>query len=145
MKTHELFETLNTNMDKDLLFELPDGRTLSGDLHITEVKNVLVESVDCGTNEHFFKETIIQLWVNESAEKEAQWTTNKALKILNKVGAKKKYAPESDVFFEYGDTSLSTAKYSVKEFDTEAQTLTVKLFVMPTMCKPGVAGNYACC
>ena len=145
MKTYNLFEALNSNSGKTLNFILSDGKSITGDLHITEVKNVLVESVDCGSNEHLFRETIIQLWVNESSDKEVIWTTEKALDILNKVGAKKKYDTESEVYFEFGDSSSATAKYSIESIEEEEDQLNINLFVMPTVCKPSLSGNYACC
>ena len=145
MKTYELFETLNRNTGKALNFVLPGDKNITGDLHITEVKNVMVESVDCGSNEHLFRETVIQLWVNESSGKQVDWTVGKALGILNKVGAKKKYDTESEVFFEFGDSALSTAKYSIDNFVVTETGLDIHLYVEPTVCKPSVAGNYACC
>ena len=72
---------------------------MKGDLHITEVKNVTVASVDCGLNAHDFKETIIQLWVNELSGVEAEWTGEKALNILHKVGLTQRYDLSSTTYF----------------------------------------------
>lgn len=57
-----------TNTNKELHFVLMDAGTIGGDLHITEIKNVQVDSTDCGGNQHSYKETVVQLWQNERSK-----------------------------------------------------------------------------
>ncbi len=47
MKTQELFEVLKANQDKSLLFEYSEGQLVGANYHITEVKHVQIDSVDC--------------------------------------------------------------------------------------------------
>ena len=62
MQTAELLEILETHKNKELLFEYEPGHFVGANYHITEVKNITVDAVDCGARTDFWKETIIQLW-----------------------------------------------------------------------------------
>ena len=145
MKTHELFEQLESSKENRLHFILPGGREIKGDLHFTEVKSIIVKSMDCGSNVHDFNETVIQLWLNERSQKEAEWSGSKAINILNKVGSKQKFDLESEVFFEYGDSISQTAKYSIETINREKDDLIIRLFVKPTECKPSRNQELVCC
>ena len=62
MKTQELFKLLEQHQDKALLFEYAPNQLVGANYHITEVKHITIDSVDCGSQTDFWKETIIQLW-----------------------------------------------------------------------------------
>ncbi len=145
MKTRYLFEQLDKNPTKKLRFILPNGREIQGDLHFTEIKSITVKSMDCGANSHSFNETVIQLWLNERSDKEAEWSGRKAVTILNKVGSKQRFDLESEAFFEYGDSISQTAKYSITSIDQVGEELMVHLYVKPTECKPSRDQEFACC
>ena len=80
----------NKIKDKSLLFEYTPGLFVGANYHITEVKHISIDSVDCGARTDAWKETIIQLWEspNELDKKEFM-SVYKALAILNKVGKMK--------------------------------------------------------
>lgn len=136
MNTQELLYILETEKGKSLKFKLPDGIDITGDLHITEVKNYTVNSVDCGSRASTFDETVIQLWVNDLSDRDPNWTTDKAIGIINKVGKIQDYSPDGEVFIEYGDANYPTIKYSVSEFEVTSNELIIRLYSKPTMCKP---------
>ena len=62
MTTQEFFNTLKEHPGKSLLFQYTPGQLVGANYHITEVKHITVDSVDCGAREDSWKETIIQLW-----------------------------------------------------------------------------------
>ena len=138
MNTSTFIHELVNNAGKELQFSLPDNSIISGDLHITEIQHHAVDSVDCGGNEHSYNETVIQLWVNENSGKVAEWTINKALKIIDIVGEKKEYKGGSELFIEFGDSAHPTSRYSIKSFDEEPERINVALTVKPTVCKPSL-------
>ena len=138
MNTSTFVNTLINNTGKELQFSLPDNVIISGDLHITEIQHHSVDSVDCGGKEHSYNETVIQLWVNERSGKEAEWTTDKALKIVDRVGQKKPYKKEAELFIEFGDSAHPTSRYSISNFDENAERLIIGLTVKPTVCKPSL-------
>jgi hypothetical protein len=138
MNTQTFINTLVSNTNKDLSFILPDDTRLSGDLHITEIQNHKVDSVDCGGNAHQYDETVVQLWINETSKDVAEWRTEKALNIFEIVGEEIEYMDEAELFIEFGDSSHPTIRYSVERFVETSEDVTIMLTVKPTVCKPRV-------
>ncbi len=136
MKTQELFKVLEENQDKSLLFEYAPNLLVGANYHITEVKHLAIDSIDCGSQADAWKETIIQLWEspNES-EKTEYMSVYKALAILNKVGKMKTYDMDAEVKFEYSNATFHTAQLFVNDFETKEGKLIVKLAVEKTDCK----------
>ena len=77
------------------MFEYAPNLLVGANYHITEVKHITVDSVDCGAQTDSWKETIIQLWEspNELGKTEFM-SAYKALAILKKVGKMKSYVTE---------------------------------------------------
>ena len=48
MKTQEFLELLKENQNKSLLFDYKNGALVGANYHITEVKNISIDAVDCG-------------------------------------------------------------------------------------------------
>ena len=136
MKAQELFKVLEQNQDKSLLFEYAKNAFVGANYHITEVKHLAIDSVDCGSQTDAWKETIVQLWEspNELGKTEFM-SVYKALAILKKVGKMKPYALDSEVKFEYGNSAFHTAQLFVNDFEINGQNLVVKLAVNKTDCK----------
>jgi len=57
MKTKEFLFLLNEHQNKSLLFEYKEGQFVGANYHITEIKNITVDAVDCGAGTDFWKET----------------------------------------------------------------------------------------
>lgn len=136
MKTQEFLELLATNQDKSLLFEYTPGKFVGANYHITEVKHITIDSVDCGAGTDSWKETIIQLWESPvEKEKKEFMSTYKALSILKKVGRIKPFIPEAEVKFEYSNNSFNTAQLFVDDFEIADNQLIFKLAIQKTDCK----------
>ena len=136
MKTQELFKVLEKNQDKSLLFEYAKNVLVGANYHITEVKHVTIDSVDCGTQTDTWKETIIQLWESPNElEKTEYMSVYKALAILKKVGKMKAYVLDSEVKFEYSNSTFHTAQLFVNDFEINGKNLIFKLATKKTDCK----------
>ncbi len=136
MKTQELLDILQTNRYKNILFEYRSGELVRPNYHITEVKNIIVDSVDCGAGVDFWKETIIQLWESPNEENKTDYMTgSKALGILNKVDRLKPMVKDAEVKFEYSNSNFHTAQLFVNDFTIQENNLTIKLSVEQTDCK----------
>lgn len=136
MKTQELFKLLEQHQDKTLMFEYAPNRLVGANYHITEVKHVTIDSVDCGSKTDFWKETIIQLWESPSELGKTEYMSiYKALAILKKVGKMKPYVLDSEVKFEYSNDIFHTAQLFVNDYDVNGQNLVIKLGVEKTDCK----------
>ena len=155
MQTRQFLSLLKAHSDKSLLFEYKEGRTVGANYHITEVKNVTIESVDCGAGTDFWKETVVQLWESPNEKDKSEYMSAlKALGILNKVDRLKPLEREVEIKFEYSNPAFHTAQLFVNDYEIEGENLVVKLGVEKTDCKakgecgvPEVAtkGEEACC
>ncbi|NNC48972.1 MAG: hypothetical protein HKO01_00370 [Flaviramulus sp.] len=136
MRTQEFFKLLDQNKDKYLLFEYSPNKLVGANYHITEVKHITVDSVDCGAQTDAWKETIIQLWESPNEiDKTEYMSVFKAKAILKKVGSLKSYEPESEVKFEYSNLNFHTAQLFVNDYLIQGNNLIIKLAVEKTDCK----------
>lgn len=136
MKTKEFFNLLEEHKDKSLLFEYAPNLLVGANYHITEVKHISVDSVDCGAQTDNWNETIIQLWESPLEKGKTEYmSVLKALGILNKVGKMKSYNSESEVKFEYSNKTFHTAQLFVNDFGIQGNNLLVKLAIEKTDCK----------
>jgi len=136
MKTHELLTLLNEHPNKKILFEYTPGNYVAPNYHITEIKNITIDSVDCGAGVDFWKETIIQLWESPDEKDTLEYmTASKAMDILNKVDKIKPMEKEVEVKFEYSNERFHTAQLFVNDFSLNANQLVLKLGVEQTDCK----------
>jgi len=153
MKTKEFISILKENKNKALLFEYAENQFAGTNYHLTEVKNVTFETVDCGGNTNDWKETHIQVWESPSeVGKEYYLTVDKAMAILERVDSINSLWLETEVKVEFGNTDFHTSILSVSETVSESNKLIVKLFANETGCKaPDICGvpetkeEEACC
>ena len=136
MKTHEFFNLMEAHKEKSLLFEYATNQLVGANYHITEVKHITVNSVDCGSQTDSWKETIIQLWESPTELGKAEYmTVYKGLAILKKVGGIKPYVLDAEVKFEYGNALFHRAQLFVKDFEIRHNNLIIKLAIEKTDCK----------
>lgn len=136
MKTSEFLSLLNDHKNKSLIFEYQPGKLVPANYHITEVKNITIDSVDCGARTDSWKETIIQLWESPSEIGKTEFMSAfKALGILNKVDTMKAMVRDAEVKFEYSNSSFHTAQLFVNDFSYNNEKLIFSLSVRKTDCK----------
>ena len=136
MRTNEFLDLLSSHKNKELLFEYAPGSTVGANYHITEVKNITVDAVDCGANSDFWKETIVQLWESPTEkDKTTYMTAYKALGILKKVDGIKPMERDAEVKFEYSNNSFHTAQLFVNDVIWNDSKIIVKLAIEKTDCK----------
>ncbi|OUS01420.1 hypothetical protein A9Q86_06465 [Flavobacteriales bacterium 33_180_T64] len=136
MKTQDLFSILEQNQDKSLHFEYAPNAFVGANYHITEVKHLKIDSVDCGAQTDSWNETIIQLWESPMESYKTEYmSVLKALGILKKVGKIKPYDFGAEVKFEYSNKTFNTAQLFVNDYIIEDNKLIIKLGVEKTACK----------
>lgn len=157
MKVKEFLTILRQNNDKALLFEYKENKFVQANYHITEVKNISVQSVDCGGRSDRWNETVIQLWESPAEiEKTDFMTVDKALSIIEKVDSINPILLDTEVKLEYGNTEFHTAALEIDNINLKSDKLIVQLFVAETNCKAkdlckvsekeiAVAQEEACC
>lgn len=136
MNTSEFLSLLKQHQNKSLLFEYTEGKYVGANYHITEIKNIIVDSVDCGAGTDFWKETIVQLWESpKEKDKKEFMSAYKALGILNKVDGIKPMVRDAEIKFEYSNSDFHTAQLFVNDYAMDEQSLVLKLSVEKTDCK----------
>ena len=111
MKTLDFLKTLNENSEKELLFEYSPNNFVKSNYHITEIKNIHIDSVDCGGSSNSWDETVVQLWVNAlEPNKTRAMSTVKAIAIFDKVANIKPLKLDTEIKIEYGNKNFRTAQ-----------------------------------
>jgi hypothetical protein len=145
MTTTQFLKSLRENHDKELVFEYRKDFFVPMAYHITEVKNVHIDAVDCGGRPSEDFQTIVQLWVSGDEQADRNMLTEKALKIFDIVDGMKPMRGDADILFEWGDEYLPTSNYRIHELEITDNQLVVKMFVPPTACKPKLELELAGC
>ena len=129
MNTQEFVSRLETISAQALIFDYGDGQIKPG-YHVTEVMNVTYETMDCGGQANFWRETIIQLMGPSIQDKPEYMTTEKFLSIYKKVAASVPVRPESEVRFEYGDAYKPAIHYHIGDIEERNDAIVIH-FVQP--------------
>jgi Family of unknown function (DUF6428) len=134
MNTQDFLSTLESLPNQALVFDYGDAQVKPG-YHVTEVMNVTYESMDCGGQANFWRETVIQLMGPSITDKSQYMTIEKFLGIYKKVAASVPIRSESEVRFEYGDANRPAIHYHVGDIRQENQAVTVYLRQPGVTCK----------
>ena len=134
MKTNEFIEILRRSPEKGLLFTNADGNTIHRGYHLTEIKAVTYDTVDCGGQKNRWNETILQLWVPESAD-EDYMLAGKFVSIYDKVRRLVSIDEDTEVRIEYRDDKIFPTAYSVGHLRKESDSIRFLLKPPSTTCK----------
>ena len=139
-ETHALIEGLRAQTQLPLEFWL-NGQPLVGPgYHVTEVKAVSIEAMDCGGKAATWRETVIQLMDGSATDAAGGFMSNrKFLAIYDRVTGKIPVRDEAEVRFEYGNTATPALQYHVAGMDVQPERLIVHLRTPSVQCKAGDA------
>lgn len=136
MKTQEFITTLEKNLGKELLFEYANDKFVGANYHLTEVKNVSFDTVDCGGRSDDWKETHIQLWESpKEIGKTDFMTVDKILSIIQRVNGIKPLNMDTTVKIEYGNAYFHTSVMDIENVESQLDKIIVKLYAEATLCK----------
>lgn len=136
MNTQTFLNTLTEHPNKNLLFEYAPTKFVGANYHITEVKHLNIESIDCGARTDHWKETIIQLWESpKELGKRDFMKVGKAMEIFDRVGAKKPFNSSATLKVEYGNSNFHTTQQFIESIVVDRDDLIVKLTLDETKCK----------
>ena len=135
MTTHDFITRLREAAAKQLVFTNPDGATIHGGYHLTELKAASFDTVDCGAHKNQWNETIVQLWVPEEQENGEFMTAAKFLSIYDKVARLIPLDLAAEIRFEYGDENFPPSNYHAEKISENEAELRVQLRLPQMMCK----------
>ena len=143
MKVKELIEVLEKNKGKALKFEYKKGQFVEANYHLTEVKNVLFNTTDCGGNTNNWQETHLQLWENPTEHgKTAYMTTDKIMSILKRVDSISPLLLETALKVEYGNLSFHTSVMPVQQVNVYHKSVELALYEERARCKANDVCGY---
>ncbi|SRR6266404_9467900 len=134
MKTKDFIAALRQSPDKQLLFANTDGQVVHRGYHLTEIKTVAYNTVDCGGQKNQWNETILQLWVPENADDDYM-PAGKFVRIYDKVRSLVSVDEDADVRIEYGDDNFFPTAYYVGDVHKNTDTIRFILEPPSTTCK----------
>jgi len=136
MKTKEFISLLENNLGKELLFEYDNDKFVGANYHLTEVKNVFFDTVDCGGVSNSWNETHLQLWESPKERNKTNFmTVDKILSILKKVDGIKPLKTGTPIKMEYGNSGFHTSVMDIDHIENHNDKLIIKLYSEATLCK----------
>jgi Family of unknown function (DUF6428) len=128
-------QELRSNLETPLMFTLPNGQTVPEGYHLTELKSVKVQAMDCGGQVDTWSETIIQLWSAPEGEAGRQMTGQKFLEITDQVLKVVPVNLDAKLKIEYGLGGEPAAHYQIGSLRLESGVLNANLEPLPVSCK----------
>lgn len=134
--TSVLLDALRVQSQLPLEFHLHGEVLVGPGYHVTEVKAVTIEAMDCGGRADTWRETVIQLGDGSAREAgEGFMTTHKFLGIYDRVAKSVSVRGEAEVRFEYGNSTLPAMQYHVTHVEPQAERVIVHLRTPGVQCK----------
>ena len=134
--TASFLDTVRHAVMLPLEFRLNGQALVPTGYHVTEVKAVTIESMDCGGKANAWKETVVQLMDGTPDEARAGFmTTQKFLDIYDRVAARIPVHGEAEIRFEYGNVSSPAMQYHLESVIAEPERVVVNLQLPGVMCK----------
>ena len=120
---------------KPLRFTVDGQQLVPNDFHVTEIKKVSIDSLDCGGGASAWEELVIQLWSPRGDDTLAPMTAEKFASILAKADALPLLDGEH-VRFEYAPVGMPAIQYTLSGLSAEGDTLDLDLYAPHVACKP---------
>ena len=134
--TQDFLELVTAHPDAPVIFNLESQPLVGTGYHVTEVKAVLIEAMDCGGQADTWRETIVQLSDGSAEEaKKGYMTVQKFLSIYGKAAAAVPVRGASELRFEYGNNERPAISYFITGVTLESAGLTVNLTSPNVTCK----------
>lgn len=138
--TAALIDALRASAQRPLEFHLGGQLLVSPGYHVTEIKAVSIEAMDCGGQAASWRETVIQLMDGSAEDAAGGFMTNrKFLAIYDRVTARIPVRDEAEVRFEYGNAQAAALQYHVTQLEVQPERLVVHLRQPGVQCKAGEA------
>jgi len=125
---------LSQHLQKELHFEYAIDMRVPVGYHITEIKQAVITSVDCGGVKNEWTEVIVQLWVPDGDAGKVM-TTDKALSIIGTVERVLPVAGDAMVKVEFGNADFDTRQLLPKTIKLTANELLINLVPDKVQCK----------
>ena len=151
MKTSSFLAALRSHANLPLVFR-SDHHTVTPGYHLTEVKRVAYETIDCGAMTHRWSESQFEVWSPSEEEvnlSRGHMTADKFLRIVNRVEAELPLSGESVARILMNFDGAPASLFEIETVQAQDGKLWVDLVPDRTRCKAAerkeAAGGSACC
>lgn len=151
MNTSSFLTALRSHGSFPLVFR-SGGEIVSPGYHLTEVKRVSYETMDCGAMTHRWSETQFEIWVPAAANAErgrGHMAAEKFLRIIDRVETELPLKPDAIARIHASFAGGAAALYDVAAVEARDGQLSVELTPDRTRCKSAerrlAAAAGACC
>ncbi len=134
MNTQEFVSSLRAHNDTPVIFDYGGARVPAG-YHVTEVKAVSYQTMDCGGRGDAWSETIVQLWNPDVSDKKEFMSAKKFLGIFDRAASGVPVITTSELKLEYGNDTMPAINYHVGNMTLEDGNLVIKLEPPKVQCK----------
>lgn len=134
MTTREFLDSLVTLGNRPLRW-YPGTEPVPGGYHVTEIKSVSVQSMDCGGAAAQWRETVLQVLPPSGASAASPMSVAKFLSIFDRVASAVPIADDAHVRVEYGEIGAPAIGYLVQSVDVEEDGVAVRLRPPAVACK----------
>lgn len=131
----ELQNTLADRLETDLVFSM-GGTQINTGYHVTEVKQAIINSLDCGNGTDQWQELIIQLLDGSVVTNSSYMSCEKFLGILNASTGTLDTPPDTHLYFEFSPGNGGIQRLQVTAINAKAATTEVCLSGAKPQCKP---------
>ncbi|GGJ47026.1 DUF6428 family protein [Deinococcus roseus] len=135
LTTRRFLQTLEEQQGLPLVFHLGEDKVVPVGYHVTEIKAVTFETVDCGGKVNQWKDTIVQLWRSNHEKDDQHMTAGKFLKIYGQVASRVHVQQDAEIKFEYGDDGAPAVHFEVSDLRVSDGQLQVHLDWVGVRCK----------
>lgn len=138
MKTSEFLSLLRRHAALPVRFALDGGYTVPPGYHLTEIKRISVESMDCGAQAHHWAETHFELWVppgGAPAGRDDFMPARKFLAIVDRVEQTLPLEGGAEARIHFGSEAVPAALFRIDRVVAAAGGLFADLGREPTRCK----------
>lgn len=153
LNTHEFLNALSAHADAPLHFVHAEFSVPAG-FHLTEVKALAIEAMDCGGQAEQWYETHFQLWQPQlqpqaaeqlqSGDASQSLSASKFSQIVERVRPAVPLRHGAQVRVEWGDAGRPAVAYPVSGVHLEGGTLSVHLYSPQVACKANARQTGSC-
>lgn len=139
MLTSEFMNSLKSNQEKAVLFHI-DEHLVPATYHVSEIKKLHIESMDCGGKSHKWNENVFHIFIPNSPEQIKPVITNfRFNSIFESTGA---LPPDAELTVEYSKAQNEPlANYKISKAEETESDIRIYLQAKTAECKPVSGGS----
>lgn len=123
MNWTELLTEIKNHPEHTIAFRWTEDYVIRNGYHLTEIKMVAVNSVDCGGTMNAWREIVLQLWIPDDMQAQEVLTAKKFLQITSTVEALMPLDGHLPVKIEFGNTEHETRQVAIASVTTNEREL----------------------